>query len=80
MVHSLSNFSFEIFSVDNSPTSQTEVNKTAERALARLRLKLQGMEEEGIATSIEGQVNRLIQQAKDPANLCKLFHGWQAYL
>ncbi|CAH0387846.1 unnamed protein product [Bemisia tabaci] len=66
--------------VDNSPTSQTEVNKTAERALARLRLKLQGMEEEGIATSIEGQVNRLIQQAKDPANLCKLFHGWQAYL
>jgi Phosphatidylinositol kinase and protein kinases of the PI-3 kinase family len=51
----------------------------AERALVRLRQKLQGTEE-GTATSISGQVNRLIQQARDPVNLSRLFYGWQAYL
>ncbi|KAJ9577912.1 hypothetical protein L9F63_025225 [Diploptera punctata] len=59
--------------------SEMEVNKMAERALVRLRQKLQGTEE-GTATSISGQVNRLIQQARDPVNLCRLFHGWQPYL
>lgn len=54
-------------------------NKVAERALTRIRLKLEGLEE-GTTTSIEGQINRLIQQAKDPQNLCKIFHGWQPYL
>lgn len=51
----------------------------AERALLRLQQKLQGMEE-GAATSISGQVNHLIQQARDPGNLSRLFLGWQAYL
>ncbi|KAJ8960033.1 hypothetical protein NQ318_009470 [Aromia moschata] len=55
------------------------VNITAERALLRLREKLQGTEL-GNPTSIEHQVGTLIQQAMDPANLCKLFCGWQAYL
>ena len=59
--------------------SEIEVNKMAERALVRLRQKLQGTEE-GTATSISGQVNRLIQQARDPVNLSRLFYGWQAYL
>lgn len=52
---------------------------TASRALSRIKLKLQGLEE-GTATTVEGQVNRLIQQAKDERNLSKLFCGWQAYL
>lgn len=55
------------------------VNITAERALLRLREKLQGTEL-GHSTSIEHQVATLIQQAVDPANLCKLYCGWQAYL
>jgi ataxia telangiectasia mutated family protein len=57
------------------------VNKLAERSLNKIRVKLCGMEETGtVAASINGQCNRLIQQARDPANLALLFHGWQAYL
>uniref|UniRef100_A0A2S2QHL5 non-specific serine/threonine protein kinase n=1 Tax=Sipha flava TaxID=143950 RepID=A0A2S2QHL5_9HEMI len=63
--------------IDNT----TEVNKLAERSLNKIRVKLCGMEETGtVAASINGQCNRLIQQARDPANLALLFHGWQAYL
>ncbi|XP_063982057.1 serine-protein kinase ATM [Diachasmimorpha longicaudata] len=51
----------------------------AERALLRIDQKLHGTEE-GIATSIGGQVERLIQQARDPANLSRIYCGWQAYL
>lgn len=54
-------------------------NKTAERALIRIEQKLQGTEE-GLASSVSGQVERLIQQARDPANLCRLYCGWQPYL
>lgn len=55
------------------------MNKLAERALLRLKQKLQGIEE-GSTTSVEGQVSKLIQEATNPANLCRLFHGWQAYV
>lgn len=54
-------------------------NISAQRALLRLRGKLQGTEE-GKSTSIEQQVGTLIQKAMDPANLCRLFVGWQPYL
>lgn len=59
--------------------SDIQVNITAERALLRLREKLQGTEQ-GQSRSIEHQVGTLIQQAIDPENLCKLFCGWQAFL
>ncbi|CAH1170506.1 unnamed protein product [Phaedon cochleariae] len=62
-----------------SEEENVTVNVTAERALLRLREKLQGTEL-GHPTSIEHQVGTLIQQAIDPANLCKLFVGWQPYL
>lgn len=52
---------------------------SAERALLRLREKLQGTEL-GYPRSIEHQVGTLIQQAVDPENLCKLFVGWQPYV
>lgn len=51
----------------------------AERALLRLKQKLQGIEE-GSTTSVEGQVSMLIQEATDPANLSRLFNGWQAHV
>ncbi|KAG5880543.1 hypothetical protein JTB14_026776 [Gonioctena quinquepunctata] len=63
----------------SSDEDNVTVNITAERALLRLREKLQGTEL-GHPTSIEHQVGTLIQQAIDPANLCKLFVGWQPYL
>ncbi|VEN39029.1 unnamed protein product [Callosobruchus maculatus] len=69
---------------NSSPNSSGEeennhINITAERALLRIREKLQGTEL-GHPTTIEHQVGTLIQQATDPANLCKLFVGWQPYL
>lgn len=63
-----------ILSIDSSG-----INKTAERSLLRIEQKLQGTEE-GLASSVSGQVERLIQQARDPTNLCRLFCGWQPYL
>lgn len=53
-------------------------NKMAERVLCRLKDKLQGTED-GPVSSVEGQVNRLIQQARDVGNLSRLFRGWQAF-
>jgi phosphatidylinositol kinase/protein kinase (PI-3 family) len=41
--------------------------------------KLNGMEE-GQVMSIEGQVNALIQQARDPARMACIFVGWQPYI
>ncbi|XP_043476471.1 serine-protein kinase ATM-like [Leptopilina heterotoma] len=63
----------------SSNTGALEINKFANRALLKVQQKLQGIEE-GVTLSVEGQVERLIQQARDPSNLCLLFHGWQAYL
>lgn len=54
-------------------------NKSAEKALLRIEQKLQGTEE-GLMSSVSGQVERLIQQAHDPINLCRLYYGWQPYL
>ncbi|XP_065219100.1 serine-protein kinase ATM [Planococcus citri] len=63
----------------NAPSAVTETNVQAPRALAGVVSKLHGLNE-GTYTTIEGQVNRLIQQARDPINLSRLFAGWQAYL
>ena len=54
-------------------------NKMAERVLLRLQEKLEGIED-GVPLSISGQVNHLIQEATDPANLCRLFPGWQPWI
>ena len=62
------------------PSSGTNSsNKMAERVLLRLQEKLGGIEE-GVPLSVNGQVNRLIQEATDPANLCVLFPGWQPWI
>lgn len=47
--------------------------------LLRLQEKLKGVEE-GAVLRVGGQVNLLIQQAMDPNNLSRLFHGWQAWV
>uniref|UniRef100_H0ZQW0 Serine-protein kinase ATM n=1 Tax=Taeniopygia guttata TaxID=59729 RepID=H0ZQW0_TAEGU len=53
-------------------------NKVAERVLMRLQEKLKGVEE-GTVLSVGGQVNLLIQQAMDPKNLSRLYHGWKPW-
>ncbi|KAL5010879.1 hypothetical protein ScPMuIL_013184 [Solemya velum] len=64
---------------DGLTDAQENVNKTAERALLRLQQKLQGIED-SIQLSVSGQVNLLIQEARDPKNLARLFPGWQPYI
>ena len=54
-------------------------NKMAERVLLRLQEKLEGIED-CVPLSVSGQVNKLIQEATDPSNLCLLFPGWQGWL
>lgn len=61
-----------------STTNSQSINQTAERALIRLEAKLNG-KEVGVST-IESQAARLIQEAMSPANLCRLFVGYQPYL
>jgi len=53
----------------------------AERTLLRIRQKLQGYEDpNGDAMSVEGHVKYLITEARDPANLCRVFFGWSPWL
>jgi len=54
-------------------------NQEADRALRRVKQKLQGLEV-GTFLNVSGQVNHLIQSATDPHNLSKMFHGWFAVL
>ena len=54
-------------------------NQEAQRAILRIKEKLQGVEQ-GQVFSLEGQVRLLIQQATDPMDLSKLFGGWAAWL
>ena len=59
-----------------SETVDMEVNESAKRTLVRLSQKLRGVEK-GTPLSVRGQVNLLIQQATDPANLYRIYHGWK---
>lgn len=53
-------------------------NEAATRAIQKIHQKLQGYEEgnTGERQSVEGQVQLLINEARDPDNLCMLYHGW----
>ncbi|XP_024884976.1 serine-protein kinase ATM [Temnothorax curvispinosus] len=64
---------------ENSGRAPVETNKIAKRALLRLEQKLRGTED-GLVSSVSGQVERLLQEARDPANLCRVYCGWQPYL
>lgn len=57
----------------------TSGNKDAERALLRLKAKLQGYEY-GQALSVEGQVKQLIAEAQDPTRLAEMFAGWAPWM
>ena len=54
-------------------------NKEAERALQRLKAKLQGLEY-GDTLSVKGQVSQLVVEAEDPSRLCQMFPGWAPWL
>ncbi|KAH3745609.1 serine/threonine-protein kinase ATM [Pelomyxa schiedti] len=71
-------------SEEDSPKENTSVNafpgnRDAERALFRLKLKLQALEY-GDPLSVEGQVTQLIIEAKDPQRLGKMYPGWAPWV
>mmetsp|Transcript_4049 Transcript_4049/g.11433 ORF Transcript_4049/g.11433 Transcript_4049/m.11433 type:complete len:1027 (+) Transcript_4049:606-3686(+) len=56
-------------------------NVDAERALTRVRQKLEGTEQgDGEPHGVEGQVQQLLQDAQDPDKLCRMYEGWAAWL
>eukprot|EP00898_Chlorokybus_atmophyticus_P004026 jgi/Chlat1/4624/Chrsp3S05582 len=57
----------------------TEGNKGAERALLRIKQKLDGYED-GEMRGVQGQVQQLIHDAQDPDKLCTMFAGWGAWM
>jgi tetratricopeptide (TPR) repeat protein len=53
----------------------------AERTLMKIRNKLRGYEELSFETlTVSGHVEMLINEARDPSNLCKIFPGWAPWL
>jgi len=57
-------------------------NDAANRAIAKINEKLQGYEDgtAGERQSIEGQVQLLINAARDRDNLCSMYFGWAPWL
>ena len=56
-----------------------EGNLDASRALHRVAQKLDGYEG-GELRSVEGQVQQLLQDARDPEKLCAMYPGWAPWL
>jgi ataxia telangiectasia mutated family protein len=57
-------------------------NDAASRAIAKIEEKLQGYENgtTGECQTVEGQVQLLINAARDPDNLCTLYFGWAPWV
>ena len=55
--------------------------KDANRILERVRVKMKGQEDHsGEALSVAGHVAHLINVARDPAQLSRMYHGWAAFV
>eukprot|EP00472_Partenskyella_glossopodia_P011822 CAMPEP_0197537620 /NCGR_PEP_ID=MMETSP1318-20131121/57423_1 /TAXON_ID=552666 /ORGANISM="Partenskyella glossopodia, Strain RCC365" /LENGTH=353 /DNA_ID=CAMNT_0043095827 /DNA_START=274 /DNA_END=1335 /DNA_ORIENTATION=- len=54
-------------------------NSDAQRAIFSVKQKLQGIEF-GRTLGVEGQIKTLINEARDPNNLHKMFVGWAAWV
>ena len=62
--------------------TKTERNEAAALVLSKINEKLQGYEDgtSGEQQSIEGQVQLLINSARDPDNLSVMFNGWAPWI
>ena len=64
----------------HDPLSKWRNRIDAERTVARVKQKLHGTEDSyGAALSCEGQVRKLIADAQDYENLCRMYTGWRAW-
>ncbi|CUG86712.1 phosphatidylinositol 3-kinase, putative [Bodo saltans] len=61
------------------PVKAKQSTADADRALARVREKLQGYEG-GEVFSVQGQAQRLIQMATSEENLAAMYEGWAAWV
>jgi ataxia telangiectasia mutated family protein len=64
------------------PSPDEDHNKAAAQAIAKIHEKLRGYEDgtSGEQQSVEGQVQLLINSARDPDYLCEMFPGWAPWL
>ena len=71
----------QIFMEGQASSNADEDTDQVGRLLLRLGEKLDAIEDgSAIPMSVSGQVGRLIQDATDPSNLCRLFPGWQPWI
>ncbi|PWW75517.1 hypothetical protein C7212DRAFT_358109 [Tuber magnatum] len=57
-----------------------KIPDTPKAVLESIRSKLQGLHrDETMPLSVEGQVQQLLKEAVDPANLCVMYIGWCAF-
>lgn len=71
-----------VVSANATATSDIGQNLAAEHTIARIKEKLEGYEE-GTSSeqhSVEGQVQLLINCARDPDNLSAIYYGWAPWL
>jgi serine-protein kinase ATM len=57
-------------------------NEATAQAITKIKEKLQGYEDgtSGEQQSVEGQIQLLINSARDPDKLCEMYHGWAPWL
>lgn len=62
--------------------SQEDENEMGQKAIAKINDKLQGYEEStsGEQQGVEGQVQLLINSARDADNLCLMYPGWSPFV
>lgn len=66
---------------DDSNEARESPDSMASRALLRIQAKLKGQADDSSGySSVEGQVECLINKATNTGYLSRLFRGWQAYL
>ena len=66
---------------NDDSTNQVERDSMASRALLKIQAKLKGQADDATGySSVEGQVECLIQKATNKSLLSRLYRGWQAYL
>lgn len=53
-------------------------NEAGSQAVAKVQQKLQGYEDgtSGEQQSVTGQIQMLVNAARDPEKLCEIYHGW----
>ncbi|KAL6779607.1 ATM1 [Auxenochlorella protothecoides x Auxenochlorella symbiontica] len=67
--------------LSEGPGAAGVINADAERTILRIKQKLRGAEGgDGDAQGVEGQVQRLLQEAMDPDNLSRMYIGWAPWL